>query len=404
MNLYQANRQWAERPSDERFRTIQDLYTTTRGHFDTAGTVKVQMNQLSVVAVPIMDTSVRNFELGDLLVQGPEGTQVLMTNYSFRQICNRIGARGDYLATLPAHLAADCMNYGFQKMHNDVTANLLFHQNGQLILRAATSEIYHRIWNWQVAEFLQNLHERDQHWRVPPARPASYDQPGAWTATAEDVKDIDGNLLSLTVREGDTIAPAGLYASDHDCFAFLVNMNRSIEHGGDKLVRGFFVENSEVGAASLKFTCFLFNGPCGNHIAWGVDEVVEVSFRHVGSDLQAKMASAFEHIATLADRSTDADAERIDRLKAFLLGEDKPSVIQAALTAINRHSASAVLTRKAVTEAYDLAVKHEDVHGAPNSAWGIINGLTRLSQQTQFTDARTRIDQAAATLVTSLKF
>ena len=44
------------------------------------------------------------------------------------------------------------------------------------------------------------------------------------------------------------IAPAGIYASDHDMFAFLVNEEYRIDDGSDGgLARGFFVQNSEVG-------------------------------------------------------------------------------------------------------------------------------------------------------------
>ena len=71
------------------------------------------------------------------------------------------------------------------------------------------------------------------------------------------------------------IAPAGLYASDHDCFAFMVNESVTVDDGSDGgLCRGFFVSNSEVGAASLKFTS-LYRSVCGNHIVWGAKQAQE---------------------------------------------------------------------------------------------------------------------------------
>ena len=49
--------------------------------------------------------------------------------------------------------------------------------------------------------------------------------------------------------------PSGLYASDHDMFAFLVAPDRVIsDGGGGSLMRGIFVRNSEVGDAALSVT------------------------------------------------------------------------------------------------------------------------------------------------------
>jgi len=49
------------------------------------------------------------------------------------------------------------------------------------------------------------------------------------------------------------ISPAGIYASDHDMFSFLVNEEYRIDDGSDGgLARGFFVQNSEVGAENAQ--------------------------------------------------------------------------------------------------------------------------------------------------------
>ncbi len=94
---------------------------------------------------------------------------------------------------------------------------------------------------------------------VPPARPAFPDQPGTRPATEDDVLAVK-DFLSINV--GDPVAPAGLYASNHDMFAFLINEENRIDDGSDSgLSRGVFFENSEVGAKALptlKRTCLVF--------------------------------------------------------------------------------------------------------------------------------------------------
>jgi len=124
-----------------------------------------------------------------------------------------------------------------------------------LLLRALTSEQYKRIWNWEVVERLLPLQERG--WRVPQARPAFPDQPGARPATEADILDDAG--FGLSVKVGDMIAPAGLYASAHDMFAFLINEQKRIKDGTEEgLSRGIFFENSEVGDKALRCTTFLY--------------------------------------------------------------------------------------------------------------------------------------------------
>lgn len=66
-------------------------------------------------------------------------------------------------------------------------------------------------------------------------------------------------------------------------FAFLVNEEYRIDDGSDGgLARGFFVQNSEVGASALKVTFFHYRHVCGNHIVWVASNVIEVSVRHIG--------------------------------------------------------------------------------------------------------------------------
>lgn len=43
-----------------------------------------------------------------------------------------------------------------------------------------------------------------------------------------------------------------------------------------------------------------------------------------------------------------------------------------------------------------MAERHTEDHRAdPGSVWGIVGGLTRLSQQSEYADKRVEIDQAA---------
>src|SRR5205823_3039256 len=149
-----------------------------------------------------------------------------------------------YMRALPAPLAADCLNDGLARRDGDV--QLLLHrdgggEHGDYSLRSLTSA-YSRLWNVDILRALQPATEAG--WMVPPARPA-VDDPRARPATIEDI--VPGqDSFGLAVKEGDLIAPAGVYAGDRDMFVFLVQPDKIIDvAGSDGLMRGVFISNSE---------------------------------------------------------------------------------------------------------------------------------------------------------------
>src|SRR5260221_5740474 len=150
MELFKANRQWATRPDDERFPTIQALHDATRAYYESAREKSVPFGEVRTEAVE-----------GDVQLVGKAGVPAKLTHWAFGQLCNRIGAPASYLRGLPATLACQNLNHGLAARVKDAVgsamAKLLFHQNGGLVLRALTSDEYTRIWNWEVAERLLDL-------------------------------------------------------------------------------------------------------------------------------------------------------------------------------------------------------------------------------------------------------
>jgi hypothetical protein len=106
----------------------------------------------------------------------------------------------------------------------------MFHTNGGLHLRCVTSDEYKRIWNYEIAELALALQE-NEGWKTPPARPCGVEGVPVRIATADDVLR-NSSHPGLGIEVGDKISPAGLYASDHDCFIFQVNEDR-IPHTAD---------------------------------------------------------------------------------------------------------------------------------------------------------------------------
>ena len=377
MELFKASSQWSTRPDDERFPDLPTMHTACTAYRTTAAESRTPY--ATIEAIPLN---------GDVAIQGKGGIPSKVTHWAFGQLCARAEAPGSYLRQLPPTLAATCLNHGLQTHKNGDTALLMFHKdNGNLLLRAATSLEYTRIWNSDITSRLVEL--LPDGWRVPPARPARASQSGTRPATEADV--LGASTFGLSIKVGDLIAPAGLYASDHDMFAFLVNETRQVSDGvGGQLSRGFFAWNSEVGAASFGICSFLYRHVCGNHIVWDASKVVEVRLRHVGSADRKAFRTLQVELRRYADRAASDDEALITQARTFEIAGTKDQVLDRIF-----RLRVPVLSKARIEAAYDRTDRNYPIDGSPRTAWGMAQGLTRISQETPYADTRTELDRAA---------
>ena len=380
MNLHNASHEWATRPMDERFWTI----TEARDHAREVRAVTCEGREP-------FDT-LRLEAVGEgLTLRGESQRPYAVTNWAFGQLCQRVEAPASYMRTLPAPLAADNLNHGLRHAGTaDAQMLLRADEEGRpVVLRALTSDYYSRLWDADVLERCIELEARG--WRVPPARPARAGMQGVERpATAEDV--LRGNKHALSVKVGDPIAPAGIYLSDRDMFVFLIDENTRVSDGTEAgLMRGVFVMNSEVGASSLRVTCFLFRSVCGNHIVWGARNVVDVRLAHRGN-IEARAWTALrDNVQRYLETSASEEENVIRAAKRLTLGATQEAVVEAAAKVTR-------LSARTLTNAYRRV--QGDVDGDPTTAWGMTQGLTRYSQLfTRNQDQRDAIDRAAGRLV-----
>ena len=380
MNLYEAHNQWATRPADERFATLEEMLKATKRYADVAVEQETTPGDLQVALTVDSDEP--------MLYVGTGGVPMRLTNWAFTQLSQRAGAPADYLRSLPADMTVPLLNYGIMRRAVEMEnkpVKLLVQSNGSRILRAITGTGYQRFWNWRVAAGLVQLRDVEG-WRTPPARPATEGQPGSRVATELDV------LASSWVRAGDIIAPAGLYASDHDMFAFMVNEEYSIIVPGTQteLSRGFFVEHSEVGDSAYKVWLFLYEKVCGNHIVWNAQNVREISIAHKGAALERIADNLAKGLGEYASSSAEADEAKLQRLSSVEIGRDKDAVIAALF-------GKRLLSQTIASRAYDACEQEQTpIDGSnPRTPWGVAQGLTRISQLSQYADQRSLLDRAA---------
>ena len=379
LELFYANKQWSSRPADERFSSIQDLHDQCKAYYRTARENKVPISAIRTEAVN-----------GEVQLVGRAGNPARLTHWSFGQLSQRVSAPPSYLRELPATLACQNLNHGLAKLSNDYTANLLFHSNGSLLLRAFTSDEYARIWNWEVAERLLALESQGWKPAVPTMHWSGGDVSKCISCGGTGSNAITGSCVCC--KGTGNVLPA-LYASDHDMFAFVVNDNAVIREPGNEsgLRRGVIVQNSEVGASALKLTRFLFRDICCNFIIWGASQVLEIKVRHIGN-ARDRWQGYNAELRRYLNQGAQQDEERISSARTVKIGDTKEQVLDRlfGMRSLN-------LSRKVLDAGYEAVNPSED--GNPNTVWGMVNGLTRHSQKLPHADARTAIDTAAGKLM-----
>jgi len=378
LNLYTASHQWASRPDDERYEDLETMEVAGKAFREMS---RIRGGYMSDIRVEAKD--------GDVVMAARENLpQSTLTNYAFKHLCGLISAPSGYLQDIPAELAVQNLNYGFGRVgsaiQNRKLSFFLHEEEEQFTLKGTNAPKFSRIWNDAVISNLIKM--RDQGWRIPPARPSPKSVKGIRVATEADV--LDNRNFGLSVNVGDMIAPAGLYLSGHDMFAFMINEQNPLDEGnGIMLSRGMMVHNSDVNS-KLLVTLFLCRHVCGNHIVWDASQVNEIKIPHLGLADETYYSELLTALETFNNIAASEFQTRITKAKVVEIGKNKDEVLQ---TLANKN----ILGVRRAARAYDLTEEHPE-DGSPRSVWGMAQGITRLSQElTTFTDERTILDSAA---------
>lgn len=358
--LTQASHQWATRPDDERFLNLHDLHEKVRRQRD-GSTAKVVSNR-RILAEPGGDH-------GGLYVTTETGTAE-PTNWAFGQLAQLAAAPASYLRKLPSDMAADCINFGLQRLRNVEEVGLLSTADGDdLELRAATGPNYGRIWNEEVVAAL-------------------IDKFGDGVTGPWKVPGEFGRSVPITKRN------TTIYGSDRNIFVFLADEENRIEVPNRRngqpgsLARGFFIWNSEVGSDVLGIAGFLFDYVCMNRIVWGVQGFTERRLRHTAGAPDRYLEEVYpvlEQYATSAAAPIEAQiaaaqAARLDDATEFLA---------------KRFSRSRAEQFKAAFE------REED--RPIETMWDVATGITAFAKTIPHQDARVDVEREAGKVLDLVK-
>jgi hypothetical protein len=224
VTAYTAHREWATRPPDERYASVQALHEAARARRDRTTERDIETGEIRTQPVAT----------DALVLREAPDRQAALTHWSFEQLAAIAGAPPKYLRTLPATIASDAINYGLQR-HRRQQHQLFVDCDAPWTVHAITSSRYARVHHDELATRVLDLMAAHPAWSLP-------------------LGYKDGVY-------GAERVPSGAYLGDRDMFLFLVVGNRDLDDPTDSthsgLFRGFMLRNSDVGAAAL-LDLFLF--------------------------------------------------------------------------------------------------------------------------------------------------
>lgn len=359
--MMKANREWSTRPQDERFTSLPELHA----HCETMR----EQSRAKAVSSRAIQCAPYDNDGRALVCTGPNGGAVALTHWSFGQLAQRAGAPAGYLRTLPAAMAADCINYGMTSRDVEDLGVLLYKPGAGLpVLRAATGPNYGRIWNATITRALLD--------RFGNGLTGDFRIPGEF-----------GKAVEIT-KENTT-----LYASDRDMFVFLADEqhrisvpNRRDGKAGD-MARGFFVWNSEVGSQTLGIATFLFDYVCCNRIVWGGTQYKEVRIRHTAGAPDRWLEDVAPAIDAYAHGSAQSVVRAIEDARAKRIGDDD-AVTEFLARRFTRSQVSAI-------KAAHIADEQRPIE----TLWDAATGATAYARSITHQDARVEIEREAGKIL-----
>lgn len=371
-NLTIASKQWAKRPEDQRFQSLEELKVSVdnRRRISRESTSDV----LDLKVVPLD---------GGIALED-DGRILKPTWWSFGQLANKTESPAKFIRQLKPETASTVLNERLDDMlfrkldssSDDMRVKLMrLEEDDGPILQAMTGPKYGRIWDSDVVKLVETLVDRSD---------GKFHNPKAYSrGTGEPV-------------------PSGLYGSDHDVFMFMIDGGSVFDAGPRaQLNKGFFVWNSEVGAATFGIETFLFNTVCGNHICWGATDINRYVIRHTGGGPQRFLDEGapmlLNHTTTMPEIDTILNAQKLKLKELKVPGLGGSSEVKDWQNAFSTWKG---FTRGEVREAWEIAEREE---GRCETLWDIMQGMTALARDIPHIDTRIDLERRAGKLLALAK-
>jgi hypothetical protein len=375
-NLYDANRQWAWRPDDQRYLDLESLSKAVHGRKDRSKEYPAYK-----VSELLPEYHSEGPLAGNIFVAKWGATPIAFSNWSFNQYNSLVGGPNiAWLRDMPAPVAARALEASLKfrgRVGADSLAKLYLTPPAQGAptgeMRAITSPTYGRIYDASVVDAVRHVN-RDGRWSVP-------------------LKAYQGQNSKLATT---------LYASDRDIWMFLVDEKNPIDFGGEVFFRGFITWNSEVGSSTFGLKTFLYRYVCQNRIIWDATQVRELRIRHTSMAPERFLRDAAPVLAAYSDMGTKDLTDRIAQVKAVSVAKD----IAGAEAWLRERGFGQEQSRTIVNLAQMDGGAEAGAGGTvretdPTNLWNLANGITAYARGVAFQDDRVALETKAGDLLTT---
>lgn len=300
-----ASRQWATRPDDQRFVSLDDLIAELQFRTERSENTVLRLGDIE----PVTDDGT--------LRLGARGMLLDPTNFSFGQYCQRLGIPGGFItknladdADLTGKVLRKCIASS-DYLDKEVGMYHGWNRDGTHAIRAVNGKDYGRIYDLEIAKAVRDAtQDSGATWSVPTAFRTA-DGKGGWG---------QGNIACGDATKESTT----LYASDRDIFLFLVDERNPIEAGKmpngdpDLYYRGFYLWNGENGDITAGISSFLYRFCCRNRNIWGQREFQSIKIIHrqnAGQRLRTELIPALKEFVNGSATGIADGLEQVKRAK-----------------------------------------------------------------------------------------
>lgn len=374
ITLDTAHRQWAHRPSDQRFKTLAELTQAVMDRRDRSKAVDVDTAKTEIKS------------MNDILTINGTIEPAEPSHWAFGQIASEIGAPAGYLRTLPNDLVIQNVNHGLKAAGHPVKFMTIAADEPEKpnTLQAVTSTTYGRIWDADVAGAAKKIVDAAAEKGSKFFNPKAYGHRGQ----PDGFKTIDTSVIE----------PAGLYASDRDIFIFMIDGGSYLDAGPRaQLNRGFIMWNSEVGSRTAGLMTFYHNGCCGNNYLYGVTGLLRMEVRHTSGGPAKFDREATPKLLDFVNESMRPMETAIKKAQDYLLPKvgDKLE-FSDVLEYANKHGK---FSKAEITQAIRYATSEE---GDCRTLWHLTQGLTAYARGLEYVDTRLDLEARAGKLLNVL--
>lgn len=378
-NRGEVSAQWASRPADQRFLSLEALHQFKTRERDMSRAYIADTRDMRVIASPsdpyklrIIAQPYRPRYNGD----GRADSEVAPTHWSFGQACSLVKAPAGYLRSQPAALAAINLQWSLQNHARELVKVYKNIETDEL--RAFTGPDYGRIHDADIAANLVRI-ARDYGWKVPGV--------------------LDWRTGMYDPNAPVTYDSTTIFASDRDLFVFLVDDLRPIEVGKlpngdpDLMFRGFYVWNSEVGKTSWGMASFLLRAVCMNRNLWGVEHFQKIAGKHSKLAPQRFAAHVLPALEDMRNRDPMQIVQKVTAAKsAKVAADDDEAESFLRKQGFSKSSASEILQ----------TVLREEGRPA-RSVWDMVQGITAYARNEQYQDSRVDVERVGGALMDKVK-